>query len=165
MDPFFGQAADACLAGRTMIRVARQTGVPAGYHEAKGIFQLGQNIALFKGAGRLFHLGGYFFDGLVLGGRGAFGSAAHGLVRLWLIKLLDQSGPFLLRALAMAEMALSVVLSLPERMACRVPGTAFSATSTLLAKVSARSTVLLLTPYSAAMRSQVALPVPFNCSF
>src|SRR5699024_7460852 len=38
----------------------------------------------------------------------------------------------------MAEMALSVVLSLPERMACRVPGTASSATSTLLAKVSAR---------------------------
>lgn len=99
MDPLFGQAADACLAGRTMIRVVRQTGVPAGYHEAKGIFQLGQNIALFKGAGRLFHLGGYFFDGLVLGGRGAFGSSAHGLVRFWLIKLLDQSGPFLLRSL------------------------------------------------------------------
>lgn len=99
MDPLFGQAADACLAGRTMIRVVRQTGVPARYHEAKGIFQLGQNIALFKGAGRLFHLGGYFFDGLVLGGRGAFGSSAHGLVRFWLIKLLDQSRPFLLRSL------------------------------------------------------------------
>lgn len=89
----------AWQAGRTMIRVVRQTGVPAGYHEVKGIFQLCQNVTLFKGASGLLHLGGYFFDGLVLGGRGAFGSSAHGLVRFWLIKLLDQSGPFLLRSL------------------------------------------------------------------